>query len=323
MVLEHLCLNWGLYFTCDQLLSGVGSQDVADASERVRLHPDFTEELPCRLRLPKPPLTSHWETRLKDWTQTTEGEEYTKALKVNVKIAHCELLAVLLARLHVFHRYISILGPDTTRWPQHCKRTWLYLQLYPDLLSSGDIFKELIVSINGVFHQGDSEDLDQKLHTLRELLAKVIASIRDHDALASQDHVMQFGIDESQRFATEMGQGFSSSIWGIPKGFLRELAKCWNDELIKNRLKKAFIFTGTGLSKALIDDALSSIVAKPGPIEDVHETGGFDDGLVQAKYVREYFPPQIWEQIGEDLMRRVYYWLRGRYAIHSESSIRV
>lgn len=320
-MLEHLCSNWGLYFTCDQMLSGVGSQDVADASERIRLHPDFTEKLPDRLRLPKPPPTSHqWEARLKDWTKTPQGKKYEKALNVNVTIAHCELLVILLARLYVFRRFLTILGPDTTRWPQHCKRTWLYLQLYPGLLSGGDIFKELIVSINNVFLQGN---LDRKLTILRRLSTTVIACIRDHVALLPQDYIVPFGVDESQRAAIEMEQGFSSSKWGVPKGFLRELAKCWNDECVKNHLKKTFIFTGTGLSKALIDDALSSIIMKPGTVEDVHDTGGFDDGLVQARYVREYFPPQIWEQSGEDLMRRVHYWLRGRYAIQSSSSSKV
>ncbi|KAJ4492318.1 hypothetical protein C8R41DRAFT_981272 [Lentinula lateritia] len=114
---------------------------------------------------------------------------------------------------------------------------------------------------------------------------------------------------------------FRSADWTTKRGILRELARSWDKTLNRASglgiVSSAFIFTGTGLSRELISDVISSVVVKTQFLTSVYDTGAFDDPETQAAYLERFFPSVIWKNSGL-LGDRIYYWLRGRHRFTAE-----
>ncbi|KAJ3846636.1 hypothetical protein EV368DRAFT_52518 [Lentinula lateritia] len=295
LVLEHLCSSWGLYFSCHDD-SHVGSKDVPSAMLNVR-------QGLCNTSLPHAP--------------DLLSEQFRLALEKNQHFAGSELLVPFLARLLVFQQYIasiqSIKG-DLSQM-QH-KRRWLHLQLHPHLLSSSgrdDLFNELAGDLNNWFERQNLE-INQKIKIITSLSRSTAAWVMRALGLYNGRIPLYIVIDECQFAVTDMEDLFRSADWTAKRGILREMARWW--DLILNRTVVgtpigALIFTGTGLSRELISDVLSSVVMKPEHCTSVYNTGAFDDPEAQGTYMEKFFPPNVW-QASERLRTRIYYWLRGR-----------
>ncbi|KAF8824273.1 hypothetical protein HHX47_DHR8000205 [Lentinula edodes] len=204
--------------------------------------------------------------KLASFRASSEGVSFRKAIEANQKIVTSELQILMLARLTVLQRFISTLrrlGKDTRRMSH--KRQWLYLQLHPELLlsrvegKSKDIFTELIMHIAGVITQ---EGADAAVHDiiLKELINGVLTELRD-----AVDYRLDTALDECQFTAQQLPSCFRSDDWTVNRPLLR-----------------SFIFTGT-------------VVSKPGLTIEINATGAFNDATSQLEYMKELFPPEIWQ----------------------------
>ncbi|KAJ3848716.1 hypothetical protein EV368DRAFT_86307 [Lentinula lateritia] len=258
---------------------------------------------------------------LDSFRSTPEGERYGMLLEANKQVVAVELLAIVLARLHVLQRYVATLHKmhENTSQMFH-KRQWLYLQLHPEILTSTDgkpkdIFIELIQHITGLFTEAKLASNNLQIEVMYILLQEVLSNISD--TLGSKFDV---AVDECQFVAKKMGSCFCSVDWMLKRPLLRQIARCLDDLFNDtSQITGCFIFTGTGLSRDIISEALSSVISKPGFTVDVNETGAFDDATVQLEYLKEFFPRSIWkDREFEQLRRRIFYWLRGRHRFTAE-----
>ncbi|KAH7872280.1 uncharacterized protein C8R40DRAFT_1117520 [Lentinula edodes] len=321
LVLEHLCTNWGLYLTCHND-SHIGSKDMSTAISSIEDSPSFTNTLP-----PSPSIEVSGKddddrgrvlrNKMEHFASTLEGHEFSQVLNTNNQLVSCEVLSTLLARFYVLRQFLVTLvemEEDITQ-PLHI-RNWLRLQLHPDLLlrpdESGDIFAQLRDHIMRII----DFSLPVNEIVLKSLLTDVLAEIR---SILPSDLVIV--LDECQFAAHSLRNAFRSDDWISKRPLLRQIAKCLNGVFNGNLsdLAVTFIFTGTGLSKNDITDALSSVVAKTPLCKDVNDTGAFDDIDIQQKYLGEYFPLHIWrsDQFPR-LLQRIFRWLQGRHRFTAE-----
>ncbi|KAJ3849168.1 hypothetical protein EV368DRAFT_47880 [Lentinula lateritia] len=296
LVLEHLCSNWGLYFSCHND-SHVGSKDVPSAMSNIK-QALFGSTLP------------HAPSLL-----------FRQVLEQNQQLACSELLIPLLSRLLVFQQYIIAIQKMKKDLSQmDHKRRWLHLQLHPHLLSSSgsdgdDPFKQLSKDLIAWFvRQGI--DLSQKIRIMQFLSQEILVWMRQTLGQANKSTPIYIVIDECQFAVADMEDFFRSANWTAKRGILREIARCWDESLNNDNGTgtSAFIFTGTGLSRELISDVISSVVVKTQSLSNVYNTGAFDDFKAQTVYLERFFPPDIWHTSGH-LRDRIYYWLRGRQVI--------
>ncbi|KAJ3858305.1 hypothetical protein EV359DRAFT_69117 [Lentinula novae-zelandiae] len=263
LVLEHLCTNWGLYFTCHDD-SHIGSKDMSCVISSIKNSPAFTKTLP-----PSPSLETsgkaddHWEHDLRDkmehFASTSEGREFSQALDNNNQLVLCGVLGMLLARFLVLRQFLLNLiemGEDITQ-PLHM-RNWLQIQLHPDILlrpdESGDIFDQLRDHIMRMI----DFSLPVNELVLKSLLTDLLSEIRK---MLPSDLIIV--LDESK---------YMNEVFNRKMGF--------------NIPRASLIFTGTGLSRSDILDALSSVVAKAELCQEVHDTGAFDD--IDTQFTAEY-----------------------------------
>ncbi|KAJ4479578.1 hypothetical protein C8J55DRAFT_475003 [Lentinula edodes] len=338
-VLEHLCSSWGLYFSC-QDDSHVGSKDVPFAMSNIRkaLRTSSLPHAPnllvtsadiaayCRDKGPETKDVTEQDVLKERYSQfrkdVPQSEKFRLALERNQHLAGSELLVPLLARLLVFKQYIAAvknINGDLSQMQQ--KRRWLHLQLHPHLLSNDgreDLFKKLAGDLNKWFER-QSLNLSQKTDIIESLSQSTVDGIMEALGLYNGEKPLYIVIDECQFAVTDMEDLFRSADWTAKRGVLREIARWW-DSVLNQRsaiLVGALIFTGTGLSRELISDVLSSVVMKPDYCTSVYDTGAFDDPKAQIAYLKRFFPPDIW-QSSERLRNRIHYWLRGRYRFTAE-----
>ncbi|KAJ4492314.1 hypothetical protein C8R41DRAFT_951846, partial [Lentinula lateritia] len=336
LVLEHLCSSWGLYFSCHDD-SHVGSEDVPSAMSNIR-DALFGSTLPHapNLLVTSADIAAHardTDTNAHDVTEkdvlvkrieafkkdVPKSEEFRHALERNQQLAWSELLVPLLSRLLVFQQYVIALQrmrKDLSQMDH--KRRWLHLQLHPHLLSSSgseedDPFNQLSNDLIAWFERQDI-DLSERISIMRLLSKAILVWIREALGQAKTTPIY-IVIDECQFAVTYIEDLFRSADWTARRGILRELARCWDRSLNhtarSGTRSSAFIFTGTGLSRELISDVLSSVVAKTQTLSSVYNTGAFDDFKAQAAYLERFFPRELWHTSG-GIRDRIYYWLRGR-----------
>ncbi|KAJ3885244.1 hypothetical protein GG344DRAFT_82945 [Lentinula edodes] len=329
LVLEHLCSNWGLYLTCHDD-SRIGSKDLSIAISNIKTSHLFKKSLPPSIQLPdnpqdrpehaKQPAGHALRDMMEDFESTPEGRAFGEALETNNDLVACELSATLLARLHFLHQFLTTLvdmGEDITQ-PMHMRK-WLRIQLHPDLLlpqnESGDMFAQFgnhIAEMLGHFQNlGDSKEILSKL--LQDILAEIKSILHFNLIIV---------LDECQFAARELRNSFRSDDWITKRPLLRQIAKCLNVIFLKSGIqgfRATFIFTGTGLSKVDITDALSSVVAKVPRCDDVNDTGAFDDIDTQRKYIEGYLPQHVLQSDQfPRLLERIFRWLRGRHRFTAE-----
>ncbi|KAJ3810899.1 hypothetical protein F5876DRAFT_65218 [Lentinula aff. lateritia] len=163
------------------------------------------------------------------------------------------------------------------------KRQWLHLQLHPHLLSSNgqdDLFHQLGRDLDNYFKK-ENLDLSQKIDIIRSLSHEILQSVREALGLNLRKRKpipLYVVIDECHFAVTDMENHYRSSQWTTKRGILCEWRDGgpWDEVLNRSadgRLLNVFIFTGTGLSREIISDVLSSVVMKPEYCTSVYDTG--------------------------------------------------
>lgn len=352
-VLEHLCSTWGFYFTCDpdphvgskdiaSAFSDIRDDKVTlknslphapsllvtpkDINTFVKMQQPFfgidKQSSSSLQRLRREVLLERISQFKLD---SPRSDQFRKALESNQELAGSELLVPLLARLLVFRQYLSTMArlvPKSDHDQMSFKRKWLHLQLHPDLLDEGggeDLFASLTSSLQSLF-AGKTETLhiSKKVQFFRTYSELVLAEI---ERILGPKNPLHIVIDECQFSTTDIEDSFRSTDWTAKRGILRELARWWDKVLNRSKERKrkivglagCFIFTGTGLSRDLVYDVLSSVVVKPTYCVDVYDTGAFDNPTSQVQYLKRFFPPEVWYTAeAKHLQRRVFFWLRGR-----------
>ncbi|GAW08635.1 hypothetical protein LENED_010706 [Lentinula edodes] len=349
MILENLCTHWGIYLTCHEE-SRVGSSDLQIAISTIK------ERLTCLPEIPMLQVTQeqlaefndnqgkictekeYFEARFQETDPTSlrfssEGKYFNRILEANQQIVAYDLLIVILARLYILRRFTAILrkiGKDTSQMSH--KRQWLYLQLHPELIPSGksrDIFIELIKHITGFFMQEGlvSVSTDIRIEIMNHLLENVLSDIECTLGARNPGEkcTLYVAVDECQFIAQSKPHSnfFRSDNWTVERPLLRQIARSldmmFNMKSHTTGIQACFIFTGTGLSREIIYEALSSVILKPGFTVDINETGAFNDATAQLEYMQEFFPPKIYQNKEfEQLRGRIFYWLRGRHRFTAE-----
>ncbi|EAU81607.2 hypothetical protein CC1G_02623 [Coprinopsis cinerea okayama7 len=278
ILLEGLCQNWGFYFTSLVDSSLLGSTDVQNAiSTHVPDTPGFRAELP-----------------------PAGTKTYEDSLKRNRQIASRVFRQVLLARLLLFHLFVTTMDRSTP--PQTLRERWLLLQLQPCLLNPRvwDIFHHLAREL--------STASDAYLNSQTETLLSEVRSI------LSQDGHMPFFcvLDEAQHAATQHLPAFRSDHNGAHRPILREIVRAWESQCAGQGV--FMVVAGTGISKDVVDQAMASAIMKDSRYRWCSDTGAFDSIEVQQRYLRKYFPPKyLGTKSGARLLERVWYWLHGRH----------
>ncbi|KAJ3912998.1 hypothetical protein F5877DRAFT_53150, partial [Lentinula edodes] len=319
MILENLCTHWGIYLTCHEE-SRVGSSDLQIAISTTKEQKEYFE---ARFQ----------ETDPTSLRFSSEGKYFNRILEANQQIVAYDLLIVILARLYILRRFTAILrkiGKDTSQMSH--KRQWLYLQLHPELIPSGksrDIFIELIKHITGFFMQEGlvSVSTDIRIEIMNHLLENVLSDIECTLGARNPGEkcTLYVAVDECQFIAQLKPHSnfFRSDNWTVERPLLRQIARSldmmFNMKSHTTGIQACFIFTGTGLSREIIYEALSSVILKPGFTVDINETGAFNDATAQLEYMQEFFPPKIYQNKEfEQLRGRIFYWLRGRHRFTAE-----
>jgi hypothetical protein len=189
LLLEGLCLNWGLYFTARTQPEGVGSSDL---EEVLRLLDQYS-------RL----------TKITDENRTT-------AHAANRAVTFRRFVLVLYVRLLIFRVFLERASASTPAGivDEH-KRRWLLVQLAPETLLGSDIFKDLTVSLMAASDHYLLEGVNSELGEVRKLLS-----------LPSSD--LFCVLDEAQIPANMFSECFLSETEPVqPRPILRQLIASW------------------------------------------------------------------------------------------------
>ncbi|KAJ4492272.1 hypothetical protein C8R41DRAFT_920038 [Lentinula lateritia] len=253
-VLEHLCSNWGLYFSCHDD-SHVGSKDVPSAMSNIRktLNQSTLPHAPNLLVTPAD-IAAHSRNKDVYPSDVTEedvlrsrianfkkdvpkSDKFSQALEKNQQLAGSSLLVPLLARLLILQQYIAtVQSVDGDLSQMDHKRRWLHLQLHPHLLSSNgqdDLFHQLGRDLDNYFKK-ENLDLSQKIDIIQSLSHEILQSVREALGLNPRKRKpipLYVVIDECQFTVTDMENHYCSSQWTAKGGILREMARWWDEVL--------------------------------------------------------------------------------------------
>jgi hypothetical protein len=294
--LEGLCSHWGFYFTSLVDSSLLGSSDVQNS---------------IRTYLPDSP-------RFRSTLPPPDSAQYEPALKANRENAGRLFSQVFLARLLIFDLFAEIMNQVRAKnEPQDLyKQRWLLLQLQPSLLHPQvwDIFDHLVGKL--------SKATDVYINTrTKALLARIrrFCSSKDVDAgnSTSQSSIyitktpLFCVLDEAQYAATQHCSAFRSDHSKAHRPVLREIVRAWEGQSIGQGV--FMVVAGTGISKEVVDQAMSSAIMKDSKYRWCSDTGAFDNIQIQRKYILKYLPPSLVQSFsGRRLLERMGYWLHGR-----------
>ncbi|KAF8169872.1 hypothetical protein K438DRAFT_1982996 [Mycena galopus ATCC 62051] len=349
LLVEGLCLYWGIYLSARRDALGHGSRDTQTIIDKtIPNAAGFTRELS---KLPPEDLRAH--------------------LDDNVTIAQHQFKCLLLARLHILRMFLEIIAsiPEDKRESDEVyRKRWLELQIRPSLLDGrgehSDIFHELTSCLIRDFSDLDkipTLDLEGLIESqLQYLLPKctpttsstkylyVIVDEVQHpvnqlfDAFRSDpsssssiavnnepmnriadtvvlDTVVADAVDADMDSidTTPIGVTELPAAPAVPtsrcRPVFREMLHAW---LSMSGL--VIIAAGTGVNSGVLKETMQSAVLKYKKYLPVSETGSFDDGgradSMQMKYIRHFIPPEVIEKpIFVALIARTIYWLRGRF----------
>lgn len=291
-MLEGLCLNWGFYFT-SVVSSQLGSSDI---QKSIQTHlpdsPRFHSNLP-----------------------STNSHNYAKTLRRNRKIASRIFRRVFLARLIIFTLFVEKV--DLCRDPyapfDEYRKRWLLLQVLPQLghPKTWDVFDKLAGLLSSASDAWVMSSSQTYLERARELSAC--------EKEGTQEPTPFFCVlDEAQFAATQHAQSFRSDQNDCPRPILREIVRAWEEQSSGQGV--FMVVAGTGISKDVVDSAMTSAIMKESKYRWCSDTGAFDKPDIQRQYLIEYLPKSlIQSEPGARLLQRLWYWLRGRYVVISLS----
>ncbi|KAK7044956.1 hypothetical protein R3P38DRAFT_3259014 [Favolaschia claudopus] len=332
LMIEALCLRWGLYLTAKVDEAGHGSEDLAHLiTNAIPETFGFTETL-------------------------SDSDPYLQErLFKNKTIARHHFQSLLLARLSIFDRFLKIMEsiPNYKDEEAVYRRRWVKFQLAPSLLNGGggDIFRRLTQELGQRFPPDvvlGSKDkhyhLSHPIEDLIEAIGKKYGSgANTHSAAATSEMKLENSdthgkpyvylvLDEIQAAAQAMPHAFradakpssdaannSLPAFRAHRPVLRELFSNWM------AFRVLVVAAGTGVNRDMVEKHLHSATVKYGVDFTATKTGSFMDyGTVQTEqeqYIRRFIPPNLSsdeeKECFEALIIRIVRWLRGRFRFTS------
>lgn len=298
LLLEGLCIHWGIYLTCLRDRLSIGSNDLALKLSAIKKDPKFESTI-------------------------SAVSDRSSALGRNSAVVQRHICAVLLSRLLVLDLYLSLLPhrPWTKGADGLYKMRWLMLQVDPALIQSehgpsSDIF----VDLSNIITE-KNPGMNYLTASLDELLEKLIpqreelGSVKSPTVIPSPESFYVV-IDEAQSASTDCPDAFRGGArqavdWSRPRPLLREVVLDFFEPL---QSVKAFIIpTGTNVSQTHLVRAIESTLLKQNSHQSVRPTAGLDRPRAVIEYVQPYLPLALANSnIGRLLLERIYRWLHGR-----------
>ncbi|KAJ6617947.1 hypothetical protein B0H10DRAFT_1279962 [Mycena sp. CBHHK59/15] len=280
LVLEGLCQHWGFYFTCLVDSFGHGSKDLERAIHfHILLDPCFHESV-----------------------TGDNKDEMKKNIRKNSEIAQLRLQEVLLARLYLLSLFLEVIEERHApqEWTDSHRKLWVLLQVSPSSLGHNlwDIFATLAERIKGISRE-----------YMWELMPNLTTALKRKLLINNASGPLYYVVDEAQSAATSVSGAFRSfDRPHIPRPILREIARAMPQRDL------SLIIAGTGISKAIVEDTLSSTVLKSENRSLITDIGAFDTLEEHREYMTALMPDDfVKTEEAQALFKRVSIWLRGRY----------
>lgn len=295
MLFEGLCSDWGFYFTSLVDSSLLGSSDVQNS---------------IRTYLPASP-------RFRATLPHPDSPQYEPALKINRDSAERIFGQIFLARLLIFGLFVEMMNQVRKKnEPQDVyKQRWLLLQLQPSLLHPHiwDIFDHLVGKLSKATDAFINARIKAQLVRVREFCSRKDVDVESTTSQSVSVANTPFFcvLDEAQYAATQHCTAFRSDHSKAHRPVLREIVRAWEGQSFGQGV--FMVVAGTGISKEVVDQAMSSAIMKDSKYRWCSDTGAFDNVQVQQKYILKYLPPSLVQSTsGQRLLERMGYWLHGR-----------
>lgn len=195
------------------------------------------------------------------------------------------------------------------------KQRWLLLQLQPSLLHPQiwDIFDHLAGKLSKATDAFISTRIKAQLVRVREFCSPKDVDVESttSQSVCASNTPFFCVLDEAQYAATQHCTAFRSDHSKAHRPVLREIVRAWEGQSFGQGV--FMVVAGTGISKEVVDQAMSSAIMKDSKYRWCSDTGAFDDVQVQRKYILKYLPPSLVQSTsGQRLLERMGYWLHGR-----------
>ncbi|THU75120.1 hypothetical protein K435DRAFT_317491, partial [Dendrothele bispora CBS 962.96] len=244
IVLEGLCQYWGLYLTCQTISSSAqtlsfGSTDVPRIISQLHLQPGFTSFLPDN-------IAETFELLQKNWDITNHW-----------------FSAALLARIVLFHRFLTNAILENIPSGPDLRRRWLLAQIQPNLIFGFDVLDRLTQGIGTV---SDIHSIKTSLSRHWEEVAALLYTLEPSLETSGEKPTLFVVIDEAQDGVSQLPEAFMSGppapvkISRKKRPVLRQLLFALTSALegMGDQIIFSHIVTGTGISKKMLEDAVSS-----------------------------------------------------------------
>lgn len=284
LLLEGLIRNWGFYFTSRvNEDSPFGSEDISEIVENG--------------------IPTSYEFYESPGTETAQGCP-NDAYDRNTRIARRHMLRVIKARLIVFEYFCSAMkrmfpSRDVNEFKLH----WLFLQLLPNEILGGDVFKSLSEMLNDASSDYYTEHITNPsgfYHRVKgELGIKNLISV----------------LDDAQILVTKLSGRFQSESYGSfrPRPVLKPIV-----ESLQKLRHTPIIVSGTCLSLQLLSEPVVWEFCTPALFPTITKLKAFDNFEKQRNFIRRYVPEHILEtESGKEFLERAWIWVRGRYVVTS------
>lgn len=203
-----------------------------------------------------------------------------------------------------------------TNEPQELyKQRWLLLQLQPSLLHPQvwDIFDHLVGKLSKATNAFINTRIKAQLVRVREFCSRKDVEVESTtpQSVCVTNTPFFCVLDEAQYAATQHCTAFRSDHSKAHRPVLREIVRAWEGQSFGQGV--FMVVAGTGISKEVVDQAMSSAIMKDSKYRWCSDTGAFDNVQVQRKYILKYLPPSLVQSTsGQRLLERMGYWLHGR-----------
>ncbi|KAJ6629880.1 hypothetical protein B0H10DRAFT_1212047 [Mycena sp. CBHHK59/15] len=219
----------------------------------------------------------------------TESADFLQQLEYNHLLAHRYFSDVLLAHLLIFRMFLEIVT-EIGITEEH-KSRWLLLQLHCELGVHLDIFDELTTALyetEDSYTQGNTADV-----------------MRDIRKMIGPEPHLFFVLDEAQAAADTLPCAFHPE--SKKQTTLLKIMQIWDTHIAEDIL--TYVIAGTEISTGDFGGYKDE-----GRLRWTSDTGAFDEPLLQERYLRRFLPPSfVKSESGEEFVRRVWYWAKGRH----------
>ncbi|THU87878.1 hypothetical protein K435DRAFT_842364 [Dendrothele bispora CBS 962.96] len=249
-------------------------------------------------------------------------------LKKNWDITKHWFNAALLARIVLFEQFLSIADRHGISLGIEMRKRWVLAQILPQHVFQTDEIDPLNSLTQHIGKCATTDDIEAALdvywRNIAELLHKLEPSLKSDD----RNPRLFVVIDEAQDGITQLPEAFMSGSQATEKfrtkrPVLRQLVFTLTSafDRVRGFLNTTYVVTGTGISKEMLEEAISSVYFKQRRtiFVTIYNTGGFDSEIDQQNYIASYLGGDFPEsEIGKYLCPRMWHWLQGRYRFTAE-----